>query len=255
MTQFKDFAVYYKEDSNGNGVIEGYASTWDRVPDAYGDIVRKGAFVKCLERLESEGKTIPFVWSHKLDDLNSYLGSCKAHEDDKGLFFTATLDDTAEAQRVRQLFKDGRLSKFSFAYNVLDEAPVTLENGVKANELRELDIFEITACLIPANSFAEVTAVKCDACNDINVIPPEKSGRRNSHKDESALRQAIALLQSMLDEVSDDIPEDGNGDNSSEDSKEANADIKAEEQPDAINEKKSFDPEKQEKLLEILRNL
>lgn len=252
---FKEFTVNYKEDSSGNGVICGYASTFMDKPDAVGDVVAKGAFSKSLKKYDNTGKTLPFVWSHKLDELNSYIGSVKATEDEKGLYFEATLDDTPEAQRVRQLYKDGRLSKFSFAYNVIDEAPITLENGVKANLLKEVDIFEVTACLIPCNASAEVTAVKCDACNDINVIPPEKSGRRNSRKDESALRQAIALLQSMLDEVSDDIPEDGNGDNSSEDSKEANADIKAEEQPDAINEKKSFDPEKQEKLLEILRNL
>lgn len=253
MTKFKDFAVYYKEDESGNGVIEGYASTWDKVPDAYGDIVRKGAFVDCLDRLEKEGRTIPFVWSHKLDDINSYIGSCKAHEDDKGLFFTATLDDTPEAQRVRQLFKDGRLSKFSFAYNILDEAPVTLENGVKANELRKLDIFEITACLIPANSFAEVTAVKCNECEGIDITLPEKSGKRNSAKDEQALRDAIALLQKLLGEVSDDNSNaDEDKEDSSEDSKEANAGAK--EQPE-VNEKDAFDAEAQEKLLEILRNL
>lgn len=249
MAQFKDFAVYYKEDENGNGTIEGYASTWDRVPDAYGDIVKKGAFVKCLERLEAEGKTIPFVWSHKLDEINAYLGSCKAHEDDKGLFFTATLDDTPEAQRVRQLFKDGRLSKFSFAYNVIDEGQVTLEDGTKANELRELDIFEITACLIPANSFAEVTAVKCSDCVEVHL--DEKSGKRNSKSDEDVLRQAISLLQSLLDEATDDSSEDVTP---AENSKEANADQKAEEQPDAVNGEKA-DDEQKNKILDFLRNL
>lgn len=252
MTKFKDFAVYYKEDESGNGIIEGYASTWDKVPDAYGDIVRKGAFVDCLDRLEKEGKSLPFIWSHKLDDLDSYLGTVtQIYEDDKGLFFHAELDNTPEARRVRELFKTGRLSKFSFAYNILDEGPVTLENGVKANELRKLDIFEVTCCLIPANNHAEVTDVKCSECEGVDVS--EKSGKRNSAKDEKTIRDAIALLQSMLDEVSDDNSSDEGAKDSSEDIQEANAGASAKEQPE-VNEK-NIDPEAQEKLLQFLRNL
>lgn len=252
MTKFKDFAVQYKDGENGLGTICGYASTFDKVPDAYGDVVEKGAFVDCLTRLEKEGRTIPFVWSHKLDDINSYLGSVtKVYEDDKGLYFEATFDDTPEAQKVRQLFKDGRLSKFSFAYNILEERPVTLENGVKANLLVKLDIFEISGVLIPANNFAQVTDVKCAECEGVDVS--EKSGKRHSAKDEQTIRDAIALLQSMLGEVSDDNSSDEGAKDSSEDVQEANAGASAKEQPD-VNEK-NFDPEAQEKLLQFLRNL
>lgn len=191
-------SVKYAEDETGNGYIEGYASTWDRIPDAYGDIVAKGAFAKSLARYEETGKSIPFLWAHEMGTLKSYIGTCKADEDDNGLHFIATFDDTEEAQRVRQLYKDGRMSKFSFAYDTLDSATVTLEDGTKANELRELDIFEISAVLVPANSFAEVIDVK--------------SGRRNSTKDEKAIRDAIALLQDLLGEVVDNNDSSENND-------------------------------------------
>lgn len=193
--------VKYAEDENNNGYIEGYASTWHKVPDAYGDIVAKGAFANSLAKYEETGRSIPFLWSHEMGTLKSYIGTCKADEDEVGLHFIATFDDTEEAQRVRQLYKDGRMSKFSFAYDTLDSATVTLEDGTKANELRELDIFEISAVLVPANSFAEVIDVK--------------SGRRNSTKDEKAIRDAIALLESLLEEVVDNNadPEDNNTDN------------------------------------------
>lgn len=191
---FKNFDILYKEDEAGNGVISGYASTWDLVPDAYGDIVKKGAFEKSLKQMHDEGKKIPFLWSHKMDDLNAYIGTADAYEDDKGLFFTATLDDTPQAQRVRELFKSGRLSKFSFAYDIIEQAPMTLDNGVKVNQLIELKIYEITACLVPANSFAEVVDVK-----DVDIS--EKSGKRNSARDEQAIRNAITLLQELLGEV------------------------------------------------------
>ena len=37
----------YKDE--GNGMLEGYASTWIRKPDSYGDVVKEGAFAKSLE--------------------------------------------------------------------------------------------------------------------------------------------------------------------------------------------------------------
>ena len=33
------------------GAIVGYASTWTREPDSYGDVVAKGAFAECIARL------------------------------------------------------------------------------------------------------------------------------------------------------------------------------------------------------------
>ena len=259
MYKYKDFVVQYKDGEDNNGVICGYASTFMGTPDAVGDVVAKGAFSKSLKKFEDTGRTLPFVWSHKLDELSSYLGSVKATEDEKGLYFEATLDSTPEAQRVRQLYKDGRLSKFSFAYNVINQAPITLENGVKANLLKELDIFEVTACLIPCNNNAEVTDVKsaevtdakCSECEGVDVS--EKSGKRNSAKDERTIRDAIALLQSMLGEVSDDnSSDDTEKADSSEGSKEVNS---AEKEQPAINGKNAINAEAQEKLLQILRNL
>ena len=207
-------SVKYAEDEAGNGYIEGYASTWHKIPDAYGDIVAKGAFAKSLVKYEATGRSIPFLWSHEMGELKSYIGTCKADEDDTGLHFIATFDDTEEAQRVRQLYKDGRMSKFSFAYDTLDSATVTLEDGTKANELRELDIFEISAVLVPANSFAEVVDVK--------------SGKRNSKRDEQTLRDAIALLQELLGEV-----EDNNAGSESDDDDNAGA----KDHHDVTNEK------------------
>lgn len=215
-------SVKYAEDKNGNGYIEGYASTWHKVPDAYGDIVAKGAFTKSLAKYEETGRSIPFLWSHEMGKLKSYIGTCKADEDEVGLHFIATFDDTEEAQRVRQLYKDGRMSKFSFAYDTIDSATVTLEDGTKANELRELDIFEISAVLVPANGFAEVIDVKEGTIE-------EKAGKRNSSKDEQTIRDAIALLQSMLGEVED------NNDDSENNSKD-NSSIEEKDQS-AINEK------------------
>ena len=137
----------------------------------------------------------------------------EAEEDEKGLHFVATFDDTEEAQRVRGLYKDGRLKKFSFAYDTLEAGPVTLDAGVKANELRELDLFEISCVCVPANDDAGVVDVK--------------SGRRNSAKDENAIREAITLLQGLL-EGFEDIEEDPK-----------DSDAKSEEQDPANDEEQN----------------
>ena len=212
--QIKSVDVEYKDA--GTGSIEGYASTWVKKPDSYGDVVRKGAFSKTLKEDWNGGKGIPFLWAHQMDNLKSFIGTADADEDEYGLHFVATFDDTEEAQRVRNLYKDGRLRKFSFAFDVLENGLVTLEDGTKANELRELKLFEISAVTVPANDTAEMIDIK--------------AGRRNSKKDADAIRQAITLLQGVLDDEED--PDDG------EDDLEANA--AAEEQKESNPAKKSL---------------
>lgn len=207
--KYKEFKVRYKDE--GNGSLEGYASTWIQEPDSYGDIVRKGAFAGTLKDRWNGGKGIPLLWDHQMGNLSAIIGTAAADEDEKGLHFVADFDETDEAQRVRALYKDGRLSKFSFAYDTLDEGPVELDGGVKANELRELDLYEISCVMIPANEDAGIVDVK--------------AGRRNSGKDEALIRQAISALEALLDNAIDDDGEDGSkGNPNGEDPEGRNSD-------------------------------
>ncbi|MBQ9252624.1 MAG: HK97 family phage prohead protease [Clostridia bacterium] len=212
----KNFGVLCKYRDDGNGSIEGYASTWIRKPDSYGDVVKKGAFAKTLKERWNGGKGIPFLWSHQMGDLHAFIGTAEAEEDENGLHFVATFDDTPEAQKVRELYKDGRLRKFSFAYDVKKAGEVTLENNQKAYELQELDLFEISAVTVPANDDAGIVDVK--------------SGRRNSKSDTEKLRQAISLLQDVLGEL------DAEGDENGEESSKGNAEA---EDSEKINQEKS----------------
>lgn len=217
--KIKEMQVKYRDD--GNGQIEGYASTFIRKADSYGDVVKQGAFTKTLAERWNGGKGIPFLWAHKMDDLKAFIGTAEAEEDEKGLRFVATFDDTEEAQKVRQLYKDGRLRSFSFAYDVKEEGMVVLEDGMKANELRELDLFEISAVTVPANDDAGVVDVK-------SAEPEAKSGARNSKKDADRIKQAIALLKEVLGEIEDEAEEK---DNAKEGSK-ANEDATSKELDD-----------------------
>lgn len=242
--KYKEFSVKYRDE--GNGSIEGYASTWIREPDSYGDVVKAGAFAKTLKERWNGGKGIPLLWAHKMDDLSAYIGTADAEEDDKGLRFFAAFDGTDEAQRVRELYKDGRLSSFSFAYDVLDAVKVTLEDGRKANELRDLELYEISCVCVPANDDAGVVGVKAMKIEEQNEDPedikseePEvKAGRRNSAKDADVIHQIITLAQSLLDAEVEEEPEI-----IGEDEAKAN---EASEEPEQSN------PEK-DRLLELIK--
>ena len=206
-----------------HGTISGYASTWTREPDSYGDIVAKGAFAEHIAQIKEEGRVLPFLFNHKADDLNAYIGTViELKEDDHGLYFEGTFDDTPEGQRARELALDGRLCKFSFAYDVLEAGEVTLEDGRKANELRKLNIHEVSLVMYPANPDTSVVSVK--------------AGRRNSKSDEDIIKQIISLANQLLTDEVDDIEEEP---------KESEA---KSEEPDTVND------EEQKRKAELLKH-
>ena len=214
---YKSFRLKADE---GSGTISGYFSTYDRIPDSYGDIVAPGAFEKTIAKREESGHPFPLCWNHDLDQI---IGKVDSIEDtDKGPLMTASFFNTPLAQEKREIVKSGVVYQFSFAYDVKDAAVITLEDGTKANELRELDLYEVSIVPIPANQFAEVTDIK--------------AGRRNSKSDEEAIRQAITLLQGVLD---NEEPAQG------EDEAKANTAV---EEPEQSNPKK-------EKLLEYIKTM
>jgi len=177
------------------GIVKGYASTFDREPDSYGDVIAKGAFAKTLEKwseLNKDGRYIPLLWGHDTDDPMSNIGKVvEAKEDERGLLVTAEFDkDNERAQYVRKLVQEGRVYQFSFAFEVRDWGTVELEDGTKANELREIELFEVSLVQIPANQHATVEEVKADEAET-------KSGRRNSAKDADVLRE----IDRMADEI------------------------------------------------------
>ena len=222
MHKYKSFAVKADGISEYDGTITGYASTWDREPDSYGDIVAKGAFAETLKQWGEREAHIPFLYGHRLDDPKYNIGWCEAEEDERGLKFTAHLDaDSEKAQYVRKLYKEGRIYQFSFAFDVLDACEVELDDGTKANELRKLDLYEISAVQIPANAHAEVVEVK--------------AGRRNSKKDEDQLREILEQLDAIRSTITDLIGE--------EDEPEDEPKAKAKADPTDEDEDPEEDPE------------
>lgn len=199
--EYKSFNTTVEEKDGG--AVRAYASTFDRVPDSVGDVVAPGAFDKTIANWKASGKPIPLLWGHDTDDPFSNIGAAVDYgTDERGLWFDADFDaDNEKAQYVRKLVKEGRVFQCSFAYAVKDAAPVELESGAKANELRELDLFEISIVQIPANQNATVEEVKA---MDAEI----KSGKRNSAKDADELRKVASAANQIIEVVNGLLADD-----------------------------------------------
>lgn len=238
--------------ADDSGTISGYFSTYDREPDSYGDVIAPGAFADTIKARKESGHPFPLCWNHDLDQIIGAVDPDAIEDTEKGPFMKeAVFFDSALAQEKREIVKSGVVYQFSFAYDIIDQAEVTLEDGRKANELREIDLFEISIVPIPANQNAVMTDVKAEVATAVVKIVPEidekaledaleKAGKRNSKKDADAIREAITLLQGVLGELenTEEAPE-------GEDEAKANTAV---EEPEQSNPRKDA-------LLEVINKL
>ena len=202
--------------SDENGIVEGYASTWTKTPDSYGDIVIKGAFKETLKKRKATGHPFPLCFNHDFDQI---IGAVfEAEEDDYGLKIRASFLNTPAAQEKRELVKEGIVWQFSFAYSVLGaEAPTEDEKkqGIY-QKLTKLDLYEVSLVTVPANQTAIVTEIKNDDNTEV------KAGRRNSAKDEELIRDAISALQALLDTADDQGEDESKANGAPEEQKASN---------------------------------
>ncbi|WP_366514821.1 HK97 family phage prohead protease [Sphingomonas sp.] len=122
----------------------GYAAVFDR-PDKAGDIVRKGAFQRALERAGE----VPLLWQHK---PGAVIGRIEhLSEDKRGLRVIAVVGDA----RAAGLLGSGKVDGLSFGYRVRDATSV---GGQR--ELTELDLVEVSVVANPMHPKARVHAVE-----------------------------------------------------------------------------------------------
>lgn len=184
------------DDDLAEGEFVVYASTFTREPDSYGDVVAKGAFAESIEAWKQSGNTLPGLFGHRMDDPDFYVASAKEIvEDDHGLRIRGEFDlESPKGSQVYRLVKGRRLNQLSFAYEVLDEGQVVLEDGRKANELRKLHIHEFSFVPIGANQDTSVVAVKALA----DALVDAKAGRVLAQKHIDSLRAAQDAIGAVI---------------------------------------------------------
>lgn len=153
-------------DDGQPGEFTALVSTYQT--DSVGDRVRPGAFQRSL----SENGLPAVLYSHAWDAPP--IGVClEAKEIPEGLwvrgrFFVAEGEDSPLARAVYTALKakdgNGRsaLRKFSIGYSVRASTPIT-EDGFEIRELIDVDLYEVSVVLVPANQQAELLSVKTAA--------------------------------------------------------------------------------------------
>lgn len=228
---FRGFELKSLDDSQGEGIFSGYASTWDK--DLYDDVIVKGAFAATLEKdFDGSGAGIPIHWQHKDDKPTDIIGeTLSAVEDEHGLLVTARLDlDLPEGKRAYELLQRGLIHQMSIGF--IAEETAFVQDGKSPwdgyREIRQVKLFEISLVQVAANQGAEVLEVK--------------SGRAISASNESKLRAALDSLHEVLDGIDSDNkkPDDDAADDSTDDSSD-----KPDDSTDDPKKKdqKSFDPQ------------
>jgi HK97 family phage prohead protease len=122
----------------------GYEAVFDR-PDKGGDIIRKGAFARALERAGD----VPLLWQHKASAVVGRIEHLS--EDKRGLRVIASLGD----ERASRLLGSGKVDGLSFGYRVREA-----KSGSMHRELIELDLVEVSLVANPMQPGARVHAIE-----------------------------------------------------------------------------------------------
>lgn len=166
-----------KAIDDGNGVFEGYASTFGNV-DKVSDVVAKGAFEESLANLEPK-----VLWQH--DMYKPVAKLMEAYEDDKGLYIKAKMAKTSLGNDALQLMRDGIIDKMSIGFRVVD-SEFDVDRGVRI--LKKIQLIEFSLVTIPANDDARIMAVK-ELPRDMRTFERFLRGAGFSRKDATAITQ------------------------------------------------------------------
>jgi len=201
-------AVTAGPDGAPEGTFEALVSTYS--VDSIKDQVVPGAFGKTLADWQSSGNPIPIIWSHRHDDPFSHVGEVLQAEEraGQGLWVKGQLDmENPTGRQVYKLLKGGRVSQFSFAYDVEDSE--TADDGI--TQLKQLKLYEVGPTLIGMNQATRTLDVKTQPAvsttttttlgNASMTITEYKAGRVLSAKNESDLKNAVELIEGVLSQL------------------------------------------------------
>lgn len=140
-TKFQSFDV--ESGVDGSTKIYGYASVFDR-PDQGGDVVQKGAYGACLQRMKAEGRSIKMLWQH---DPSKPIGIWdEIIEDERGLYVKGHfLTDIQAGAEASILVAAGAIDGLSIGYRTKKAKKMPQGGRI----LSELDLWEISLVTFP----------------------------------------------------------------------------------------------------------
>jgi HK97 family phage prohead protease len=133
-----------------SGSFRGYGSVYS-IRDLQDDVVMPGSFKRTLEARKSD--PIPLLWSHNTSEP---IGVSTAQEDAYGLAVAGELVlSVPRAAQLRDLMKVGAVRGLSIGYRV---PPGGSKMRGEVRELHDIDLVELSLCVLPACPVAQVTS-------------------------------------------------------------------------------------------------
>lgn len=144
--------------------IKGYGAVFGNV-DAYGDVIRPGAFAQSLAQHKSDGTMPQMLLEHGTSPLP--IGIWKSMgEDGHGLKVEGEFLTTALGIDSWKAAKAGAISGLSIGYRATDFTMRSAPDDPRRT-LKAVDLMEVSLVGRPANGKARVTAIKSE---DITTI-------------------------------------------------------------------------------------
>jgi len=182
-----------KEVNEEEGTFTGYAATFSKSPDSYGDIIDQGAFKKTLKE---QGKRVKILWNH--NTMEPIGKPIEMSEDENGLLVKGKLSlGVQRAREVLSLMKDDVINEMSIGYDTITEK--IEEAGINSiRHLKEVKLWDVSPVTFAANPEATISGIKSELDKLL------KSGRVLSPANKSKVNNAITSLQALLDSATEE---------------------------------------------------
>jgi len=149
-----EFQVELKEATGGTpeGVFKGYASVFGK-KDFQDDVVEPGAFARTLHQ---KGGRFPILFQH--DPMEPIGQITEAVEDSRGLKVVGRLAlGVQRANDTLHLVKAKAIQGLSIGYRTVKHE---MNNDTGVRHLKEIELFEISPVVFPANPHARISGIK-----------------------------------------------------------------------------------------------
>lgn len=146
----------FEGKATAQGRVAGLASPFGGEPDAYGDVIARGAFAASLRKHIDEGTSPAMLWAH---DQARPIGVWDTLEErSDGLHVEGTLAlKTKDGAEAFEHLRAGAITGLSIGFMVAPKGADYVQGG---RLLKQIDLAEISLVTIPAARSARVTAVK-----------------------------------------------------------------------------------------------
>ena len=139
--------------------FSGYGAVFGNV-DAYGDVIVPGAFAKSLAAHKADGTMPAMLLEHGMSSAPLPIGVWKSMaEDGHGLKVEGELLPTGDGRDTYVAMKHGAMGGLSIGYKTIEFQPRRAPEEPR-RMLKELQLFEVSPVVFPANGKARVESVK-----------------------------------------------------------------------------------------------